>query len=190
MSKVSLPASNAFCPQCLFMYGTYKEDKTPNYGLFCWATYCYDESFKFVACIGEDKITRDRIRATGIFSASVVSKSLLPYADFFGNNSGYEIDKSKIIESVSGAVLDVPVPRDGVWSFELEVDKTLRLDADGKSEIYICHIKNVLADERLADDSLSFEERLKIADPIVTMSQKYFSVDKNPNGEWGKWKSL
>jgi len=172
------------------MYGTYKEDKTPNYGLFCWATYCWDEGFKFVACIGEDKLTRDRIRATGIFSASVVTKSLLPYADFFGNNSGYEVDKSKVIESINGAKLNVPVPKDSVWSFELEVDKTLRLDKEGKSEIYICSIKNVLADERLADKSLSLEEHFQFAEPIVTMSAKYFSVDTCPIGNWGEWKSL
>lgn len=190
MNKVSLPASNAFCPQCLFLYGTYKEDNKPNYGLFCWATYCWNEKFKFVACIGEDKLTRDRIRATGIFSASVVTKELLPYADFFGNNAGYEVDKSKTLESISGAVLNVPVPKDSVWSFELEVDKTLRLDEEGKSEIYICSIKNVLAEERLANESLSFEERLKIAEPIVTMSARYFSVAASPIGDWGKWKSL
>lgn len=189
MNKVSLPASNAFCPQCLFLYGTYKEDKAPNYGLFCWATYCADEKFKFVACIGEDKLTRDRIRATGVFSASVVTKALLPYADFFGNNSGYEVDKSQKIESVNGAVLNVPVPKDSVWSFELEVDKTLRLDGEGRSEIYVCNIKNVLADERLADESLSPEERFRIAEPIVTMSAKYFSVDASPIGDWGKWKN-
>lgn len=188
MSKISLPASNAFCPQCLFLYGTYKEDKTPNYGLFCWATYCWDEKFKFVACIGEDKLTRDRIRETGIFSASVLTKELLPYGDFFGSNSGYETDKSHSVETVSGAVLAVPVPKDSVWSFELEVDKTLRLDGNGKSEIYICHVKNVLADERLADETRSFEERLKIANPIVTMSAQYFSVDPNPLGDWGQWK--
>ncbi|MEA4831198.1 MAG: flavin reductase family protein [Oscillospiraceae bacterium] len=190
MEKISLPASNAFCPQCLFLYGTYKEGNIPNYGLFCWATYCWDDKFKFVACIGEDKLTRDRIRATGIFSASVVTKSLLPFADFSGNNSGYEVDKSKIIESINGAVLNVPVPKDSVWSFELVVDKTLRLDEEGKSEIYVCSIKNVLADERLADETISFEERLRMAEPVITMSARYFSVDKSPIGSWGNWKKL
>ena len=190
MNKVSLPVSNAFCPQCLFLYGTYKDDNTPNYGLFCWATYCADEALKFVACIGEDKLTRDRIKATGVFSASVVNKPLLLYADFFGNNSGYVVDKSKVIESIKGMVLNVPIPKDSVWSFELEVDKTLYLDNEEKSEIYICNFKNVLADERLADESLSFEDRLRIAQPLTTMSARYFSVNENPVGQWGQWKNL
>jgi len=29
--KISTAISNDFCPQTLFLYGTYKEDKTPNY---------------------------------------------------------------------------------------------------------------------------------------------------------------
>ena len=67
MAKITMPVSNDFCPQCLYLYGTYKENGDPNYGLFCWATYCWDEGLKFVACIGQDKLTRDRIRAEGVF---------------------------------------------------------------------------------------------------------------------------
>jgi flavin reductase (DIM6/NTAB) family NADH-FMN oxidoreductase RutF len=88
MSKVSLPASNQFCPQCLYLYGTDKQNGDPNWGLFCWATYCWDDGLRFVACIGEDKLTRDRIRETGVFSASILSADLLPAADFCGDHPG------------------------------------------------------------------------------------------------------
>lgn len=100
---------------------------------------------------------------------------MLPYADYFGNNPGYEVNKSKVAESIKDEVLNVPIPKYSVWSFELEVDKTLRLDSEGKSEIYICNIK---------------EERLRIAQPIVTMSQRYFTVNTNTVGKWGQWKKL
>ncbi|WP_461254971.1 flavin reductase family protein [Treponema sp. R80B11-R83G3] len=189
MKKISQNASNRFCPQCLFLFGTYKEDGLPNYGLFCWATYCHDEEFKFVACIGEDKLTRDRIRSTGVFSASLISKSLLPVADFLGSNSGYKVDKSKLIETINGEVLNVPIPVDSPLSFELEVDKTLHLDDSNKSEIYICKYKNVLIDERLADEQIPLEERLRMVDPIVTISKKYFSIEKTIIGDWFKWKN-
>lgn len=58
------------------------------------------------------KLTRDRIRAQGVFSASVVSKALLPAADFCGNHAGYAVDKSRRIPSGRGAVLPVPVPEE------------------------------------------------------------------------------
>lgn len=148
-------------PQSLYLYGTYKEDGTPDYGLFCWATYCWDEGLRFVACIGEDKLTRDRIRETGVFSASIVSEALLPAADFCGNNPGYTCDKAGVIRSEKGAVLEVPVPESSPWTFELEVDKTLHLDDTRTSEIYICRIRNLRADERLAGEAGSLEERLR-----------------------------
>lgn len=188
MKKVSQSISNRFCPQCLYMYGTYKADGKANFGLFTWATYCADQGFRFVACIGEDKLTRDRIRATGRFSASVVSEKLLSGADFCGNNSGYKVDKSEYIESVRGELLDVPIPVLSPWSYELEVDKTLRLDDRGDSEIYICKIRNVLCDEELADSSLKFGELLKIAAPVVSVCNSYFRLDPNSLGNWGDWK--
>ena len=181
MSKVSLSPTNAFCPQSLYLYGTYKKDGTPDYGLFCWATYCWDEGLRFVACIGEDKLTRDRIRETGVFSASIVSESLLPAADFCGNNSGYTCDKSGIIRSEKGAVLEVPVPESSPWTFELEVDKTLHLDDTRTSEIYVCRIRNLRADERLADiireefdlRPLAIIEKLGLRRPIYEQTAVY-----------------
>lgn len=60
---------------------------------------------------GQDKLTRDRIRTEGVFSASVVSEALLPAADFCGTHPGYEFDKSEKVESEKGGVLNVPVPK-------------------------------------------------------------------------------
>ena len=149
MAKVSVPVSNEFCPQCLYLYGTYKENGEPNYG--------------------------------------VVNEALLPAADYCGNHPGYDFDKSKEIPSVKGAVLDVPVPVSSPWTFELEVDKTLRLDERNESEIYICKIRNVLTEEGLTDGR-SFEERLKEAAPVIALSTKYFPVKPEALGDWGQWK--
>ena len=118
LKKISIKASNTFCPQPLYLYGTYKEDGQPNYGLFCWCAYCAVDNLKFVACIGEDKLTRDRIRQTGMFSATIVTEELLSEADWCGTHSGYEFDKSEKIPSEKGAVLNVPVP-EKEWHFLL-----------------------------------------------------------------------
>lgn len=186
MNKISIPATNSFCPQCLYLYGTYKEDNKPNYGLFCWATYCHNDGFKFVACIGEDKLTRERIRANGMFSASIVSEAMLPYADFMGCHSGASVDKSKLFASEKGAALNVPVPVDSPWTLELEVDKTIKLEGVDESEIYICNIRNVRADERLVKGEYSLEQRLAIAAPIITINQNYLPLAPKSLGAWGE----
>ena len=54
--KKSVSISNRFCPQSLFLYGTYKEDNTPNFGLFCWFSYYWDKEMGVMACIGENKL--------------------------------------------------------------------------------------------------------------------------------------
>ena len=56
--KVSLPTpSNAYCPQTFYTFGTYKEDGSPNFGLFCWLSYCWDGELCVMACIGGEKMT-------------------------------------------------------------------------------------------------------------------------------------
>lgn len=54
MKKVSAPITNNFCPQTLFLYGTYNEDGMPNFGLFCWFSYCWDSRLGVMACIAGD----------------------------------------------------------------------------------------------------------------------------------------
>lgn len=147
--KVSLPEpSNAYCPQTFFTYGTYKEDGTPNFGLFCWFSYCLDGGLCVMACIGGEKLTKDRIRATGVFSANLVSEEHLALANYFGNKEGYDPNKMNVDAPISkGRVLNVPVLDCSPWVFELEVTKTVQLD---NSEIFICKIRNTLVEERFA----------------------------------------
>lgn len=58
MTKISRHATNDFCPQTLFLYGAYKEDKTPDFGLFCWFSYCWDGELGAMMCIGGEKLTK------------------------------------------------------------------------------------------------------------------------------------
>lgn len=184
MSKVSVPVSNDFCPQTLFLYGTYKEDGTPNFGLFCWFSYCWDTELGVMACIGGDKLTKDRIRETGVFSANLVTEAMLPLADYLGNKEGYSADKMNIgIEITKGSVLNVPVLSCSPWSFELEVSKSIILD---DSEVFLCKIRNVLAEEGLFDEGKSMEQRLQEIAPISTTCSTYFSWSGKKLGAWGE----
>jgi flavin reductase (DIM6/NTAB) family NADH-FMN oxidoreductase RutF len=185
MKKVSVDISNNFCPQTLFLYGTYKEDGTPNFGLFCWFSYCWDKELHVMACIGGEKLTKDRIRATGVFSANLVTEAMLPLADYFGNIEGYNPGKMSVpVETIPGAKLHVPILQDSPWSYELEVEKTITLD---DSDVFICKIHNVMADEPLTDKAADIQSRIIKAAPVITTAATYFSVGKQL-GSWGEWK--
>jgi flavin reductase (DIM6/NTAB) family NADH-FMN oxidoreductase RutF len=187
MNKRSIEASNTVCPQTTFLLGTYKEDGRPNFGLFCWITYCWDGQLNAVVSIGGGKLTKDRIQVTGVFSANLVSESMLPLADYLGNNSGYDAGKMDIeCACVPGAVLPVPVLADSPWSYELEVKQTIELDG---GTVFICAIRNVLADEALLADSMTMAEKIAAAHPVLCMPDVYFSVGQQL-GSWGQWKNL
>lgn len=187
MSKISTEITNDFCPQTLFLYGTYKEDGTPNFGLFCWLSYYWDTELGVMACIGGNKLTKDRIQATKVFSANLVTEEMLPLADYLGTKEGYEKDKMDFsLETEKGAVLEVPVLSVSPVAFELEVAQSIPLD-DG--EVFLCKIRNVLMEEGLKDDSKTIEERIRSVAPISTTCETYFSWDGKSLGAWGAPKS-
>lgn len=183
MSKISLSPTNDFCPQTLFLYGTYDEDGEPNFGLFCWASYLWDHDLGFMACIGGDKLTKDRIRATSVFSANLVTEKLLPLADYLGNTEGRSGAKKGLnIATEAGKVLNVPILTESPVSFELEVFKTIELD-DGT--VFLCKIKNVLQDGFLSDNNKSLQERFNAVAPVSATCDSYFSHSGNNLGAWG-----
>ena len=186
--KTSIPISYGFCPLPLFLYGTYKEDDTPNFGLFGWFNFCWDDEIGVMACIGNNKLTKDRIEAKGVFSANLVTEELLPIADYFGNKPGYSKDKMNVdVEIEKGQVLDVPVLTKSPWVFELEVNKAITF---ANSDIFLCNIKNVLADEFLCDETLTEEKRIKMIRPVHTACQAYFSWDGNAICSWGEARKI
>ena len=181
--KKSMPISYKFCPLPLFLYGTYKEDNTPNFGLFGWFSYYWDVEIGVMACVGNKKLTQDRIRANKMFSANLVTEELLPIADYFGNVEGYSKDKMNVdVEIEKGEILDVPVLTKSPWIYELYIDKTITMN---DSDVFLCKIKNVLADEYLCNETLNVEKGIKTIRPVLTVSNKYFSWDGNEICDWG-----
>ncbi len=177
MTKISLPeASNSFCPQSLFVYGTYKEDGSPNFGLFSWVSYMWDSEFGVIASIGEPKLTLDMIREKRVFSANLVNEELLDAAYYFGTHSGADEDKVAAtgVKVARGEKLDVPTLADSPWTFELEATKIIDL-AEGGGAVLFCKIHNTSVDERLVDSSLAAEERLRLCSPVRYVDGKFFS---------------
>lgn len=183
-AKVSAPLSNDFCPQSLFLYGTYKEDGKPNFGLFCWFSYLWDAELGVMACIGGNKLTKDRIHSTRMFSANLVTESLLPLADYFGNKSGYDADKLPSGTAVTqGSVLDVPVLEESPVTFELEVKQFIPLES---GEVMLCKIRNVLHSPAVTDTEASPEQRLRAILPVHTTCSTYFGWNGQAIGAWGE----
>ncbi len=189
MSKIKSEITNDFCPQSLFLYGTKQEDGQPHFGMFCWFSYCHtSEGFGVMACIGEEKLTKDLIRKNGVFSANLVTEPLLPLADYYGSVSGRETpDKMRRLPTVEwGQVLDVPTVAESPVTFELEVKREIPM-GDG-SDVFLCLIHNVTAEESLLDREVPFLDRLKSAAPLIWTAgeETYVSMDGRMLGKWGE----
>jgi flavin reductase (DIM6/NTAB) family NADH-FMN oxidoreductase RutF len=192
MKIISINAIHEFCPQAMYLYGTYKEDGSPNFGLFSWFGYCLNDGVRIMASVGSGKLTSDRIRAGGVFSANLVSESMLPLADYLGHTMGYDEKKMDVPMNImnieKGAVLPVPVLSDSPWTYELEVEQTVSLNG---SDIFICKIANVLVAETLPDEGIPFDERLRGAAPAIAFGAgRYAALRPDTIGKWGDWKNL
>ena len=185
MKKVSVFATNDLCPQTLFVYGTMNEDNTPDFGLFCWFSYCWIEHLGVICAIGGSKRTLENIRRTGVFSANIVVENNLPLADYFGTADGRDADKMDVnVEWEKGAVLNVPILCSSPVSFELEVDKEISTGEHDET-VFICRIKNTLKDENLVDTSMTSEKIFKSVAAVRTcIDNDYWSWDGRHLGKW------
>lgn len=184
MAKKSFAPTNDLCPQTLFTYGAFKEDGTPNFGLFCWFSYCWTEELGVMCCIGANKQTQTRIRANGVFSANLVTESNLPLSDYFGTADGDEPDKMSIdFAWERGQVLDVPVLTDCPLSFELEVVRTTELNDEG-AVMFLCRIRNVLKDDGCLDASDPAALYQKVGAAMTSIGECYFAADGRFLGHW------
>lgn len=201
MAKVKGELSNDFCPQALYLYGAYEADGTPHFGLFTWFGWCWlgegEGCLGVMACIGEEKTTKDLIRKNGVFSANLVSEALLPLADYYGHASGREHpDKMKRLPTVEqGQSLPVPTIAESPVSVELKVlrEETLSQTQPNSeappecSSLFLCQVVNVTLEESLTSKNVPFLERLHQAAPIITSGeQRYVTLDGRDLGGWGE----
>lgn len=199
MAKIKRTPGNDFCPQTLYLYGNYEEDGTPHFGLFCWFGWCGLEGDELgvMACIGEEKKTKDLIRRTGMLSANLVSEGLLPLADYYGCVCGRENrDKMNRLPTVErGQVLDVPTIAESPVSFELQVVEEKPLCAPlpdgtpGPSTLFLCRVVNATIDERLTDKSVPFMDRLRLAAPVLAPGEEHY-LNPATGQDLGVWGGL
>ena len=183
MGKISLKPYNDYCPQTLFLYGTYDANVKPDFGLFCWFSYIWDGEMGVMCCIGGNKPTLENIKRNKIFSANIVTEELLSIADRFGHVSGNNPEKINVkLNMGKGEVLDVPVLNDSPVIFELEVTDFIQKH-DGT--IMLCKMRNVLQDESLSSDE-TFEQKLMRIRPVKTTCKHYFSYEGKDLGAWGE----
>ena len=174
MKRKSVEPKYSMCVQPSFIIGTNNEDGSYNFAPITWISATHEEGEKYLLVISMagTKRTKKNVIRTGLFSANLVSKEMLPLMDYFGSKHAKDGKKNDIEYDVSkGAVLDVPTLDESPWVYECEVAKTFET---GDSTTFFCHIRNVQMDERLSPKDI-FDIDLTVLDPVV-YSGRYHSL--------------
>lgn len=190
MAKRSIPPQRGFFPQPAYLMGCFLEDGRPNFTLVTWTTFCSTEPpiLLFTSGNAQRKRTAARVRDAGVFSANLVHVPLLTQADFCGNTSGYDTDKSAAagLAWSRGAVLDVPVLDESPWVFECQVVRMVEI---GNGTVFFGEVKNIQVDEeRIPDPEYGKVDLLKL-DPVVYGPTAYYSLGRLA-GRVGEWSAL
>ena len=176
MKRKSVNPIYSMCVQPSFIIGTKNEDGTDNFAPITWISVTHEEGDGYLLVISMfgSKRTKQNVIRTGIFSANLVSKEMLPLMDYFGSKHAKDGKKNDMEYGVSrGAVLDVPTLDESPWVYECEVARSLET---GDSTTFFCHIKNIQMDERLSPKD-TFDIDLTVLDPVI-YSGRYHSLGK------------
>lgn len=160
--------------QPAFIIGTRNEDGSHNFAPITWVTVTYEagDGYLLVISMAGTKTTKTNVLRTGIFSANLVSRDMLPLMDYFGNHQAADGPKDAIVYGVSkGDVLDIPVLDASPWVYECEVKRAIEM---GDSTTFFCQIKNIQMDETPSPEDI-FDVDLTKLDPVV-YSGKYHSI--------------
>ena len=164
----------SMCVQPSCIIGTNNEDGSSNFAPITWVSATQEEGdgYLLVVSMFGTKKTKQNVLRTGIFSANLVSKDMLPLMDYFGTRHAKDGNKDGIAYHVSrGEALDVPVLDESRWVYECQVKKEVQT---GNSTTFFCDIRNIQMDERLNCKD-TFDVDLTVLDPII-YSGKYHSL--------------
>lgn len=170
MKRKSVKPIFSMCVQPSFIIGTNNEDGSDNFAPITWvsATHEEGEGYLLVISMAGTKATKTNVLREGIFSANLVSKSMLPMMDYFGHKSD-----SKIISYAAsrGEVLNVPTLDESPWVYECKVKKQVET---GDSTTFFAEIVNIQMDERMNCED-TFDVDLTLLDPVI-YSGRYHSL--------------
>ena len=174
MKRKSVEPKYSMCVQPAFIIGTVNEDGSENFAPITWLSATHEEGdgYLLVISMAGNKRTKQNVIRTGLLSANLVSKDMLPLMDYFGSKHAADGKKNDIAYGMSrGEVLDVPTLDESPWVYECEVSRSVET---GDSTTFFCRVKNIQMDERLSPKDI-FDIDLTVLDPVI-YSGRYHSL--------------
>ena len=120
--------------------------------------------------LGESAFTTRGITASRAFSINVPTTEMLPLVDHFGIVSGADVDKSALVESSPGRVLDVPLLVACPVNLECRVVEQCTVE---HRRIFVARVAETHVDERFVTET---DRGVRIA-PIPELDPVLYALD-------------
>ncbi len=186
MEKISIKPDCVFSPQPMYIIGTKNENGTPNFCIITWLGFSFDKTPHLMMTIGGSKLTKTNILREGKFSANMITEDTLWLADYFGNTSGEEGEKTQVSYDYKwGECVEVPVLDESPWMYECEVSKVVELEG---AHLFLAEIKNIQIAKEYEDMDMQKIDLTKLK-PAILAPYQYFSIGEKL-GEVGEWKNV
>ncbi len=161
-----------FFTQQLFLLGTYNEDKSAHFAPYSWISFTCGSPCCLVISISgakRKKQTVQNIERTGLLSATIVTQDLLPFVE--QQNKSTRKDGISLPQDYEcGKVLDVPLLKGAVWSYECTVINTVRI---GDCDTFFAAYEQINVKKEI--QQLDFLD-LREIDPVIYSDGHYFTV--------------
>jgi len=167
--------SACFFTQQVFLIGTYDADGATHFAPYSWISFSGGPPKCLVLSINgaeRKKGTAQNIERDGVFSATVVTPDLLPFAEQHNMATrGIVMPPSHAMEA--GKVLNVPLLAGVKWSYECEVIEHMLI---GSTDTYFGALRHVSVREDIA--TMEFID-LREINPVIYSPGNYFAVGQH-----------
>ena len=171
----SLGPKTLALPLPAFLVGSYDENNSPNVMTAACGGIMASDPPAVGVSVRPTRLTFDGIALNKAFTVSIPPEGLLAETDFCGLVSGRQHNKFEEanLTPAESSLVKAPYVEECPLVLECRLHKTLEL---GSHVLFVGHILNVLADERIMEGDLA--DPLKAAPLIYGTDQSYYSIGK------------
>ena len=158
--KKSLGAKTILYPTPVWVIGSYDKEGRPNVMIASWAGICCSSPPSVTVSLRKATYTYGNIMERKAFTVSIPSEKHVKETDYFGLESGRDVDKFlKVgLTAVKSDLVDAPYVKEFPMSVECKLSHTLEV---GLHTLFIGKILDVKCDEAILEKGAPNIEKLK-----------------------------
>lgn len=149
--KKSIGVSETIFPTPVFIIGTYNDEGRANVMTVAWSGVVCGEPSSIGIAVRPSRYTFENLKKRKAFTINVPSVEFMEQADYFGIESGRDIDKIEKagLTAEKSEFVDAPYIKEFPYTMECKVTNSLEMNSH---TLFIGEVKDIKADEDILND--------------------------------------